>query len=128
MTEIDINDVRFSCATDTDDYQAVGIGPGLGRAEDTEAALLDQIDSCQTPMIVDADALNLLGEHRSYIGRLPKGSILTPHPKELERLVGKCQNSYERLTKPVNWQKRRSIHYIERCLFRYYCTVGKVLV
>ena len=39
-------------------------------------------------MIVDADALNLLGEHRSYIGRLPKGSILTPHPKELERLVG----------------------------------------
>ena len=59
----------------------MGIGPGLGRAEDTEAALLDQIDSCQTPMIVDADALNLLGEHRSYIGRLPKGSILTPHPK-----------------------------------------------
>ena len=45
MTEIDINDVRFSCATDTDDYQAVGIGPGLGRAEDTEATLLEQIDS-----------------------------------------------------------------------------------
>ena len=50
MTEIDINDVRFSCATDTDDYQAVGIGPGLGKAGDTEAALLEQIESCQTPM------------------------------------------------------------------------------
>lgn len=112
MTEIDINDVRFSCATDTDDYQAVGIGPGLGRAEDTEAALLDQIDSCQTPMIVDADALNLLGEHRSYIGRLPKGSILTPHPKELERLVGKCQNSYERLTKARELAKSAGVYII----------------
>ena len=110
MTEIDINDVRFSCATDTDDYQAVGIGPGLGKAGDTEAALLEQIESCQTPMVVDADALNLLGEHRSYIGRLPKGSILTPHPKELERLVGKCQNSYERLTKVRELARSTGVH------------------
>ena len=110
MTEIDINDVRFSCATDTDDYQAVGIGPGLGKARDTEAALLEQIESCQTPMVVDADALNLLGEHRSYIGRLPKGSILTPHPKELERLVGKCQNSYERLTKARELARSAGVH------------------
>lgn len=110
MTEIDINDVCFSCATDTDDYQAVGIGPGLGKAGDTEAALLEQIESCQTPMVVDADALNLLGEHRSYIGRLPKGSILTPHPKELERLVGKCQNSYERLTKARELARSTGVH------------------
>ena len=110
MTEVDINDVRFSCATDTDDYQAVGIGPGLGKAGDTEAALLEQIESCQTPMVVDADALNLLGEHRSYIGRLPKGSILTPHPKELERLVGKCQNSYERLTKARELARSAGVH------------------
>lgn len=61
--------------------------------------MLEQVESCQVPMVVDADALNLLGEHRSYLGQLPKGSILTPHPKELERLVGKCQNSYERLMK-----------------------------
>lgn len=112
MTEVDINDVRFSCATDTDDYQAVGIGPGLGKAGDTEAALLEQIESCQTPMVVDADALNLLGEHRSYIGRLPKGSILTPHPKELERLVGKCQNSYERLTKARELARSAGVHII----------------
>lgn len=112
MTEIDINDVRFSCATDTDDYQAVGIGPGLGKAGDTEAALLEQIESCQTPMVVDADALNLLGEHRSYIGRLPKGSILTPHPKELERLVGKCQNSYERLMKARELARSAGVHII----------------
>lgn len=99
MTELDASDTCFACPTDTDDYQAVGVGPGLGKSEETEAALLELIDSCQVPMVVDADALNILGEHRKFIGRLPKGSILTPHPKELERLVGNCQDSYERLTK-----------------------------
>lgn len=99
MTEIDPSETCFACPTDTDDYQAVGVGSGLGTSEETEAALLELIDACQTPMVVDADALNILAGNRKYIGRLPKGSILTPHPKELERLVGKCQDSYERLTK-----------------------------
>ena len=72
MTEIDINDVRFSCATDTDDYQAVGIGPGLGQNEETEAALLEQLDGCQTPLVVDADALNILANHRHTLTNLPK--------------------------------------------------------
>lgn len=112
MTQLDMSEVRFSCATDTDDYQAVGIGPGLGRAADTAEALLDQIDACQTPMVVDADALNILGEHRSYIGRLPKGSILTPHPKELERLVGRCQNSYERLMRARDLAATADVHII----------------
>lgn len=112
MTELDIHDTCFAGATDTDDYQAVGIGPGLGKLPDTENALLEQIESCQTPMVVDADALNLLGEHRSYIGRLPKGSILTPHPKELERLVGKCQNSYERLVKACELAKNADVHIV----------------
>lgn len=112
MTELDISDTCFAAATDTDDYQAVAIGPGLGKAAETEVALLDQIDTCQIPMVVDADALNLLGENRNYIGRLPKGSILTPHPKELECLVGKCQNSYERLMKARELAKTVGVHII----------------
>lgn len=112
MTELDLNDTCFGCPTDTDDYQAVGVGPGIGKLEITEAALLEQIDSCQTPMVVDADALNILAGHRGYIARLPKGSILTPHPKELERLVGKCQDSYERLTKACELARTANIHLI----------------
>lgn len=112
MTQIDISETCFASSIDTDDYQAVAIGPGLGRAAETEAALLEQIAACQTPMVVDADALNLLGEKRSYIGRLPKGSILTPHPKELERLVGKCQNSYERLMKARELAKTANVHIV----------------
>ena len=92
--------------------RALLIAGSQGMAAETEAALLEQIEICQTPMVVDADALNLLGEKRNYIGRLPKGSILTPHPKELERLVGKCQNSYERLMKARELAKSAGVHII----------------
>lgn len=99
MTEIDLSDTCFASVTDTDRYEAVGIGPGIGRAVETVDALLEQIAECGAPMVIDADALNILGEQRSYLSRLPKGCVLTPHPKELERLVGACRNSYERLQK-----------------------------
>ncbi|WP_418698610.1 NAD(P)H-hydrate dehydratase [Bacteroides sp.] len=112
MTELDISDTCFASPSDTDDYQAVAVGPGLGRAAETGTALLELIDTCQVPMVLDADALNLLGEKRSYLGRLPKGSILTPHPKELERLVGKCQNSYERLMRARELAKTTGVHII----------------
>ncbi len=112
MTEIDLSDTCFASLTEVDDYQAMGIGPGLGRAPETETAVLDQITSCTAPMVVDADALNILGEHRSYIARLPKGSILTPHPKELDRLTGKCANSYERLSKACELAKKAGVYII----------------
>ena len=110
MTEIDLSDTCFSAVTAADNYQAVGIGPGLGRAADTVDALLGQIDDCGVPMVLDADALNILGEHRSYLSRLPKGSILTPHPKELERLTGACRNSYDRLQKARELAVRSGVH------------------
>jgi len=112
MTEVDRGIDCFTCPTDTDDYQAVAIGPGLGKSDETESALLAQIGTCQTPMVIDADALNLLAEHRTYIGRLPKGSILTPHPGELERLVGKCQDSYERLMKACDLAKTAGVYIV----------------
>ena len=84
----------------------------VGQNEETEAALLDQLDGCQTPLVVDADALNILANHRHTLTNLPKGSILTPHPKELERLVGKCQDSYERLTKAIELAHAAKIHIV----------------
>ena len=117
MTELDPCDVCFGCPTDTDDYQAVAVGPGLGKSELTEAALLELIGACQVPMVVDADALNILAGHPNYIGRLPKGSILTPHPKELERLVGKCQDSYERLTKARELARTTGVYLILKGAF-----------
>lgn len=112
MVETDASESYFAVPTDTDDYQAIGIGPGLGKNEETETALIEQLEHSQTPTVVDADALNILANHRHTLTHLPKGSILTPHPKELERLTGKCQDSYERLTKAIELAREANVHII----------------
>jgi NAD(P)H-hydrate epimerase len=117
MVESDIHDTCFAEAPDTDRYQAIAVGPGLGKSEESEAALLALIDECQTPMVVDADAINLLANHRQAINSLPKGSILTPHPKELERLVGMCQSSYDRLSKAAELARVANIHIVLKGAF-----------
>lgn len=99
MVEADIHENCFAYPTDTTMYSAVGIGPGLGQSQETEAALIDQLQINQSPVVLDADALNLLAKNRHVLTTLPRNSILTPHPKELDRLTGKSQNSYERLAK-----------------------------
>lgn len=61
--------------------------------------MMEQIQNCPLPLVLDADALNILSTHRSWLSRLPKRCILTPHLGELERLIGKCMDTYERLVK-----------------------------
>ncbi|MEG1563551.1 MAG: NAD(P)H-hydrate dehydratase [Bacteroides sp.] len=112
IVEIDRHELFFTNATDTDDYTAVGIGPGLGQTAATEAALLEQLSISKVPLVVDADALNMLANHRHALINLPKGSILTPHPKELERLVGKCQDSYERLRRGCELARTAKVHIV----------------
>ncbi len=79
--------------------RAIAIGPGLGQEEDTALAMMEQIQGCPVPLVLDADAINIFGTHRNWLSRMPKRCILTPHLKELERLIGKCMDTYERLTK-----------------------------
>ncbi|MBQ9672658.1 MAG: NAD(P)H-hydrate dehydratase [Prevotella sp.] len=99
IVSIDHEETTFSEGVPTEDYQAVGIGPGLGTSEQTSITLIAQLRRTQCPLVVDADALNILANRRAWLQQLPKGIILTPHPKELERIEGKCVDSYERLTK-----------------------------
>ena len=61
--------------------------------------MMEQIQGSTLPLVLDADAINILSTHRNWLSRIPKRCILTPHLGELERLVGKCMDSYERLTK-----------------------------
>jgi NAD(P)H-hydrate epimerase len=96
----------FSETIDTEEYQAMGIGPGLGQSEQTAIALISQLRRTQCPTVVDADGLNILANHRAWLQQLPKGLILTPHPKELDRLEGHAADSYERLTKARNIAER----------------------
>lgn len=98
VMQMDHEETYFSESVDTDDIDALGIGPGLGLQENTAIALISQLSRTQCPIVADADALNILGSHRAWLQQLPKEIILTPHPKELDRLVGSpCGSDYERL-------------------------------
>ena len=99
MVQDDLHERFFAEPVDLDAYQALAIGPGIGQEEETALATIDQLRDCYLPVVLDADALNIFSTHRNHLNHLPKNAILTPHMKELERIVGRCSNSFERLSK-----------------------------
>ena len=102
VLQFDHEDNYFSDAINADEFDSLGIGPGLGQLEETAIALIAQLRRTQSHIVVDADALNILSNHRAWMQQLPKGLILTPHPKEFDRLSGtRCGDDCERLQKAV---------------------------
>ena len=99
IVHTDIQERYFAQPMHLHRYSALAIGPGLGQEEDTALAMMEQIQGSSLPIVLDADAINILSTHRNWLSRLPKRCILTPHLGELERLIGKCMDTYERLTK-----------------------------
>lgn len=69
-------------------YQALGLGPGLGRSRPAAQLVRQVLERWQGPLVLDADALNWLAQNPAWWARLPPGCVLTPHPKEFARLVG----------------------------------------
>jgi len=77
----------------------IGIGPGMGTAEKTAIGFEKFIKENKLPLVIDADGINLLSKNNELLDYLPKNTILTPHPKELERLISKWKNDYDKLQK-----------------------------
>ncbi len=102
IVDTDENEECFSCSPDCDKYDAVGVGPGLGTSEYTVSALRSFLEKVgEKPLVMDADALNILGRNPSLWNLLPSGTILTPHPKEFERICGENLNGVSRWRKQV---------------------------
>ncbi|MFM8805961.1 MAG: NAD(P)H-hydrate dehydratase [Sphingomonadales bacterium] len=83
-------------------FQSIGIGPAIGTKEETKAAVETLLSSFTSPIVLDADALTILALHPSLLSTIPKGSVLTPHLKEFERLFGQSANDFERLQKAMD--------------------------
>lgn len=98
MISLDSHEFYFSELPDLAPFNAVAVGPGIGTAPETATALKLLIQNSKQSLVLDADALNILAENKTWLAFLPKHSILTPHPKEFERLAGKWQNGFERLS------------------------------
>jgi len=77
-------------------YEAVGIGPGIGTEKETQSLLKLLVQNARGPLVLDADALNSLAENKTWIAFVPKIIILTPHPKVFERLAGKVSDDQDR--------------------------------
>lgn len=99
MVSIDDHDSIFTGVPDLTPFTAVGIGPGIGMKSNTRKALFELIQKAKVPLVLDADALNILAENKEWLKALPENSILTPHPGEFKRLAGETANSWERIQK-----------------------------
>ncbi len=97
---------------DLEGFNAVGVGPGLGTHEQTARALKLLIQNATVPMVLDADALNILAENLTWCGFLPKGSVFTPHPGEFDRLAGKSSSDMERLEKALELAHRFQVYVV----------------
>lgn len=87
---------------DTEKFDAVGVGPGLGTYQDLALSLASLLKTCRKPLVIDADGLNILnsakGKELNLLSLIPAGSVLTPHHREFQRLTGKTwTNDYEKL-------------------------------
>jgi NAD(P)H-hydrate epimerase len=97
MVSLDRDEEIFTSPPSLESYSAIGIGPGLGRSNETALALEFVLNHYRKPLVIDADALNILSERRDLMKLIPEGSILTPHPKEFERLAGATSDDFARL-------------------------------
>lgn len=88
---------------------SVGIGMGMGTAAETVRAFSEFLTKISFPIVIDADALNILASHPELLRSVPENSVLTPHPKELERLVGEWKNDFEKLKKVREFSKRYKV-------------------
>lgn len=104
MVSVDDHEFCVSGIHELSQYKSIGVGCGIGTNELTQKGLKKLIKNAENPLVMDADALNILSQNKGWLNSLPKNSILTPHPKEFERLFGTFEDDFER----NDFQKRKS--------------------
>ncbi|WP_299122645.1 NAD(P)H-hydrate dehydratase [uncultured Winogradskyella sp.] len=106
MVITDENETNISNINFDIEPTAIGVGVGLGTTTETAKSFETFLKKNKTPLVIDADGINLLSKKKTLLKLLPEQSILTPHPKELERLVGKWSDDFEKLKKVKAFSKK----------------------
>ncbi|MDL2281924.1 NAD(P)H-hydrate dehydratase [Parabacteroides sp. OttesenSCG-928-G06] len=122
MLSFDPHMERFTNVPDLSNFAAIGIGPGIGHSIETAAAFERTMDRAGKPMVIDADGLNLLSANHDLFHKIPRNSILTPHPKEFDRLTGENVGGYERLHKASAFARNRQVYIIVKGAYSAVCT------
>lgn len=109
MVLTDVNDDFISNMEMNQPFNATGIGVGMGTHPDTVMALESFLKTQKTPLVIDADAINILSRHKKLIQYIPELTVLTPHPKELERLIGKWKDDFDKIKKVKRFSKKYNL-------------------
>lgn len=109
----------------SENYTAIGVGPGIGTSDSTASMLKKLLQENNKPMVLDADALNILAANKDWLQHLPPNSILTPHVGELDRLVGSSISSFDRLMKASNFAFNHKCIVVLKGAFTAICTPEK---
>lgn len=99
MASVDHGETFFSSVDDLEKFSTIGIGPGLGQSGETVEGLKKIFETYRKPVVLDADALNIISTNQNLREMIPPGSLLTPHPREFERLVGEWTNDFDKVAK-----------------------------
>ncbi|MGW1455647.1 NAD(P)H-hydrate dehydratase [Salegentibacter agarivorans] len=109
MVITDENDKELTNIKTDLEPDVICFGMGAGKSSNTVKAFKNLLGRIKNPMLIDADGLNMLSENNELLGLLPKNSVLTPHPKELERLIGKWNDDFEKIHKIEKFTKKYKI-------------------
>ncbi len=90
----------------------IGVGIGMGTSAATENGFLAFLKTQKKPMVIDADAINILAKNPKAIKAIPEKSVLTPHPGELERLIGKWRDDFDKLDKVKKLSKKHDLIFV----------------
>ncbi|NLO70382.1 MAG: NAD(P)H-hydrate dehydratase [Porphyromonadaceae bacterium] len=104
--------IFLSEISDLKSFSSLAFGPGLGTDPETAEMLSEMLETIKIPCILDADALNIISQHKNFFDLIPPKSILTPHPKEFDRLFGESENSAERLRLAIKKAKEHDIYIV----------------
>ncbi|MCK0188433.1 NAD(P)H-hydrate dehydratase [Arenibacter sp. F20364] len=96
-----VSDIHFKL-----EPKVIGIGVGIGKSENTVKAFTEFLHRNKHPLVIDADGLNILSKNIDLLNKIPSQTVLTPHPKELERLIGKWTDDFDKLKKTKEFSKK----------------------
>lgn len=109
MCKADVNEYYITSISDIRKYSSICIGPGLGTNPQTAKGMEEIICKANAPLVLDADALNIISENKALLSALPENTIITPHPGEFDRLFGESNCGSERLDKAIEVAKQHKL-------------------
>ncbi len=101
MLSLDRSNSCFTALPTLDRFDAIGAGPGTGTGIKTSKALKQLLQSTRVPLVLDADAINIISHNKEWLRMVPENSVLTPHPGEFDRIAGQHKTGHDRLVSQV---------------------------